>query len=51
LSSLNYSGDSIIERIPDADAPEITNRFISLKIHCAILLKMKIPAKLFCQTS
>lgn len=26
LSSLNFSGDSIIERIPDVDAPEITGQ-------------------------
>ncbi|VFA44189.1 hypothetical protein [Chryseobacterium indologenes] len=31
LSSLNYSGDSIIERIPDADAPEITQQIYFIK--------------------
>ena len=31
LSSLNYSGDSIIERIPDVDAPEITRQIYFIK--------------------
>jgi hypothetical protein len=31
LSSLNYSRDSIIERIPDADAPEITTQLHFIK--------------------
>ncbi|MCD1117497.1 hypothetical protein [Chryseobacterium turcicum] len=31
LSSLNYSGDSIIERIPDIDAPEITKQIHFIK--------------------
>ena len=31
LSSLSYSGDSIIERIPDADAPEITQQIYFIK--------------------
>lgn len=31
LSSLNYSGDSIIESIPDVDAPEITQKIYFIK--------------------
>ena len=31
LSSLNYSGDSIIERIPDVGAPEITQQIYFIK--------------------
>lgn len=31
LSSLNYSGDSIIERVPDADVPEITSKMYFIK--------------------
>jgi hypothetical protein len=31
LSSLNYSGDSTIESIPDVDAPEITRQIYFIK--------------------
>lgn len=51
LSSLNYSGDSIIERIPDADAPELTQQIYFINDSLCYPLKMKIQAKLFCQTS
>lgn len=46
LSSLNYSGDSIIERIPDVDAPEITQQFYFIKDSLCYTIENKNPGKI-----
>lgn len=46
LSSLNYSGDSIIERIPDVDAPEITTQLHFIKDSLCYTLENEDPAKI-----
>ena len=46
LSSLNYSGDSIIERIPDADAPEITQQIYFIKDSLCYTIENENPSKI-----
>ncbi|MFC0343726.1 hypothetical protein ACFFH5_05890, partial [Epilithonimonas hispanica] len=46
LSSLNYSGDSIIERIPDADAPEITQQIYFIKDSLCYTIEDENPGKI-----
>ena len=46
LSSLNYSGDSIIERIPDVDAPEITQQIYFIKDSLCYTIKNENPSKI-----
>ena len=46
LSSLNYSRDSIIERIPDADAPEITQQIYFIKDSLCYTIKNENPGKI-----
>lgn len=46
LSSLNYSGDSIIERIPDADAPEITQQIYFIKDSLCYTIENENPGKI-----
>lgn len=46
LSSLNYSGNSIIERIPDVDAPEITRQIYFIKDSLCYILENEDPSKI-----
>ncbi|QIY83824.1 hypothetical protein HER18_09925 [Chryseobacterium sp. NEB161] len=46
LSSLNYSRDSIIERIPDADAPEITQQIYFIKDSLCYTIENENPGKI-----
>jgi len=46
LSSLNYSGDSIIERIPDVDAPEITQQIYYIKDSLCYTIENENPGKI-----
>ena len=46
LSSLNYSGDSIIERISDADAPEITQQIYFIKDSLCYTIANEDPGKI-----
>lgn len=46
LSSLNYSGDSIIERIPDVDVPEITTQLHFIKDSLCYTLENEDPSKI-----
>ncbi len=46
LSSLNYSGDSIIERIPDVDAPEITQQIYFIKDSLCYTIENENPGKI-----
>ncbi|KQK26041.1 hypothetical protein AR438_10700 [Chryseobacterium aquaticum] len=46
LSILNYSGDSIIERIPDADAPEITQQIYFIKDSLCYTIENENPGKI-----
>lgn len=46
LSSLNYSGDSIIERIPDVDAPEITQQIYFIKDSLCYIIENENPGKM-----
>ena len=46
LSSLNYSGDSIIERIPDVDAPEITQQIYFIKDSLCYSIENENPGKI-----
>ena len=46
LSSLNYSGDSIIERIPDFDAPEITQQIYFIKDSLCYTIENENPSKI-----
>lgn len=46
LSSLNYSGDSIIERIPDVDAPEITRQIYFIKDSLCYTIENENPGKI-----
>ena len=46
LSSLNYSGDSIIERIPDVDAPEITQQIYFIKDSLCYTIENENPSKI-----
>ena len=46
LSSLNYSRDSIIERIPDADAPKITQQIYFIKDSLCYTIENENPGKI-----
>ena len=46
LSSLNYSGDSIIERIPDVDAPEIIQQIYFIKDSLCYTIENENPGKI-----
>jgi hypothetical protein len=46
LSSLNFSGDSIIERIPDIDAPEITQEIYFIKDSLCYAIENENPGKI-----
>ena len=46
LSSLNYSGDSIIERIPDVDAPELTQQIYFIKDSLCYTIENENPGKI-----
>ncbi|WP_317127056.1 hypothetical protein [Chryseobacterium carnipullorum] len=46
MSSLNYSGDSIIERIPDADSPEITQQIYFIKDSLCYTIENENPGKI-----
>lgn len=46
LSSLNYSGDSIIERIPLVDAPEITQQIYFIKDSLCYMIENENPGKI-----
>lgn len=46
LSSLNYTGDSIIERIPDVDAPELTRQMYFIKDSVCYTIQNENPAKI-----
>lgn len=46
LSSLNYSGDSIIERIPDVDASEITQQIYYIKDSLCYTIENENPGKI-----
>jgi len=46
LSSLNYSGDSIIERIPEVDAPEITRQIYFIKDSLCYTIQNENPGKI-----
>ncbi|KFC20722.1 hypothetical protein [Chryseobacterium sp. FH1] len=46
LSSLNYSGDSIIERIPDVDVPEITQQIHYIKDSLCYTIENENPGRI-----
>jgi hypothetical protein len=46
LSSLSYSGDSIIERIPDVDVPEISQQIYFIKDSLCYTIENENPGKI-----